>query len=144
MNTRFSAGVEVARVVTWEQLLFYFTPVLMSDTGGCLAQEHLKGKVTGEMSAFLLTSCFVYSNGHLLDHKVTPLTVRRSCHMEKYSTRNVNTSLVGFCSGQAFNGISSCATSPLGAGKRKDIIQIIKFVRSGWKIVSNTANITRL
>lgn len=89
MNTRFSAGVEVARVVTWEQLLFHFTPVLMSDAGGCLAQEHLKGKVTGEMSAFLLTSCSTYSNGHRLDHKVTPLTVRRSCHMEKCPTRNI-------------------------------------------------------
>lgn len=80
------------------------------------------------------------------DHKVTSLTVGPLCHMEKYSARdlNVNTSLVSFCSGQAFNRNSSCASSPLGPGKRKDIIQIIKSVRRGWRIVRNTANITQL
>lgn len=74
------------------------------------------------------------------------LTGRPLCHMEKYSTRdlNVNTSLVSFCSGQAFNRNSSCASSPLGPGKRKDIIQIIKSVRRGRRIVRNSANITRL
>lgn len=112
----------------------------------CLAQEHLKGRGTGETSAFLFSSCFLSSNSHLLDRRVSSLTVRPWCHMEKYSTRglNVNTSLVSFCSGRAFNRNSSCASSPLGPGKRKDIIQIIKSVRRGWRIVRNTANITRL
>lgn len=102
----------------------------------------------GWSSALLLnfTSCSVYSNWRPCDHRVTSLTVRPLCHMEKYSTRDlkVNTSLVSFCSGQAFNRNSSCASSPLGPGKWKDIIQIIKSVRRGWRIVRNSANITQV
>lgn len=117
----------------------------------CLAQEHLKGEGREETSALLLnfTSCSVYSTRQPCDHRVTSLTVRPLCHMEKYSTRDlkVNTSLVSFCSGQAFNRNSSCASSPLGPGKWKDIIQIIKSVWRGWRgwrIVRNSANITQV
>lgn len=95
---------------------------------------------------FSLPAASRVQTGHHLDHKVTSVTVRPQCHMEKYSSRdlNVNTSLVSFCSVQAFNRNSSCARSPLGPGRRKDIIQIIKSVRRGRRIVRNAANITPL
>lgn len=92
----------------------------------------------------LFHSCFIYSNGPPSGHKVTSLTVRPLCHMEKCSTRhrNVNTALVSFCSIQAFNSNSSCASTPLDPGKWKGIIQIIKSVRRGRGMVRNSANIT--
>lgn len=125
MTAWFSA-VKVVHVVTWEQLLFYFTPLLMSE-------EHLKWESKrGDL-------CFSpnqqqKTQGHFCHHQGSV----------KYPSMDVNTSDCWFFSDRAFDWIPSCAASPLGAGKREGVIQIIKLVRRGWKIVGITTNIPRL